>query len=79
MYEMSIVFFLIQLAVTCLYGYLIACTIWDKMRKIVSITHFIASLAELIGLFFLMIHYSIYAFDGIGVIGLQRAYVCKFF
>jgi hypothetical protein len=75
MYEMSVVFFLVQFALTVIYIWMLFCTSWEKLQKRVPATFVIASLSEMLALFFLMIHYSIYSWNGIGVIQLQYTYV----
>jgi len=75
MYEMTVVFFLIQFLLSLTFVWILLSASWAKLQKKVPITFLMSSFAEMFGLFFLMIHYSIYSWDGVGASELQYTYV----
>jgi hypothetical protein len=75
MYEMSVIFFLILFLLTMAFIWILLKTSWEKLQKKVPITLLVSCLTETLGLFFLMIHYGIYSWDGVGAAELQYTYV----
>lgn len=75
MYAMSVVFFMFQFFITLGFAWIVAAAAVDKLQKRVPIIFLISSFAEMLGLFLLMVHFSVYAWNGVGIIQLDYTYL----